>query len=176
MGYGRRTCVGRIAGGRQDVRGGSVIWTVMAARQERRLPTTGKPVPTNSSDTSVTAGEIMSSPVGVIDVDESLWDAALRLSSGSRDRLVVLDRGRLVGVVDEKILTDHWPRLPFAVGERTLPRVVPRARARRQARPVRGWVGSGGLGRRSRWAPCRTLPVQRSSCRQPCFHPSCLAV
>src|SRR5690348_6383290 len=94
MGYGRRTCVGRIAGGRQDVRGGSVIWTVMAARQERRLPTTGKPVPTNSSDTSVTAGEIMSSPVGVIDVDESLWDAALRLSSGSRDRLVVLDRGR----------------------------------------------------------------------------------
>jgi len=145
MGYGRRTCVGRIAGGRQDVRGGSVIWTVMAARQERRLPTTGKPVPTNSSDTSVTAGEIMSSPVGVIDVDESLWDAALRLSSGSRDRLVVLDRGRLVGVVDEKILTDHWPRLPFAVGERTLPRVVPRARARRQARPVRGWVGSGVL-------------------------------
>ena len=105
----------------------------MAARQERRLPTTGKPVPTNSSDTSVTAGEIISSPVGVIDVDESLWDAALRLSSGSRDRLVVLDRGRLVGVVDEKILTDHWPRLPFAVGERTLPRVVPRARARRQA-------------------------------------------
>ena len=76
------------------------------------------------TSTSVTAGEIMSSPVGVIDVDESLWHAALRPSGGNRDRFAVLDRGRLVGVIDEKILTDHWPRLPFAARERTLRRVV----------------------------------------------------
>ena len=76
-------------------------------------PSSHRPTPTY-----VTAGEIMSSPVGVIDVDESLWHAALRLSGGS------LDRGRLVGVIDEKILTDHWPRLPIAARERTLRRVV----------------------------------------------------
>jgi len=82
-------------------------------------PSSHRPTPTY-----VTAGEIMSSPVGVIDVDESLWHAALRLSGGNRDRFAVLDRGRLVGVIDEKILTDHWPRLPFAARERTLRRVV----------------------------------------------------
>lgn len=74
---------------------------------------------------SVTAGEIMSSPVGAIDVDESLWRAAMRLGGGGHDGLVVLDRGRAVGVVEEEILTDHWPRLPFAARERKLRRVVP---------------------------------------------------
>lgn len=73
----------------------------------------------------VTAGEVMSGPVGVIDADESMWQAALRLSDGSHRRLVVLDGGRLVGVIDEKTLTDHWPRVPFVARERTLRTIVP---------------------------------------------------
>ena len=52
-------------------------------------------------------------------------EAALRLGDGSRRRLVVLDEGRLAGVIDEKTLTDHWPRIPFVAPERTLDTIVP---------------------------------------------------
>ena len=72
----------------------------------------------------VTAGEAMSSPAGVIDADESMCQAALRLSDGSDRRLVVLDHGRLVGLIDKKVLTEHWPYLPFLARERTVRTIV----------------------------------------------------
>lgn len=103
--------------------------TALAHDADRRDPTDdptcSAPAPRRWTPAPVTAGEIMSSPAEVIDVDESLWQAALRLSDGRDRQLVVLDRGRLVGVIDEKILTDHWPCVPFTARDRTLRRVVP---------------------------------------------------
>jgi CBS domain-containing protein len=78
-----------------------------------------------SSFRPVTAGEAMSGPVGIIDADESIWQAALRLSDASNRRLVVLDKGRLVGLIDKKALTEHWPSLPFVARERTLRTIMP---------------------------------------------------
>lgn len=79
----------------------------------------------SSSFHLLTAGEVMSGPPKVIDADESMWQAAGRLGDGSHRRLVVLDEGRLAGVIDEKTLTDHWPRIPFFARERTLDTIVP---------------------------------------------------
>jgi CBS domain-containing protein len=98
--------------------------TVLAPDVERRSP--GDEVASwTPSIHLVTAGEAMSGPAEVIDADESMWQAALRLSSGSQRWLVVLDAGRLVGVIDERRLTDHWPCVPFAAQERTLRTIVP---------------------------------------------------
>jgi CBS-domain-containing membrane protein len=96
--------------------------TALAADVGRRGPAQDG---ASSSFHLLTAGEVMSGPPEVIDADESMWQAALRLGDGSHRRLVVLDEGRLAGVIDEKTLTDHWPRIPFVARQRTLDMIVP---------------------------------------------------
>jgi CBS domain-containing protein len=96
--------------------------TAVAADVGRRGPAQDG---ASSSFHLLTAGEAMSGPPEVIDADESMWQAARRLGDGSHRRLVVLDEGRLAGVIDEKTLTDHWPRIPFFAQERTLRTLVP---------------------------------------------------
>ena len=50
MGCGRRICVGRIAGGRQENGGGSVIWTIILRPAGAQAAGDRQPVPMNSSD------------------------------------------------------------------------------------------------------------------------------
>ena len=77
-----------------------------------------------SPRTALDRGRGMSSPAGVIDADQSIWQAALRLNNESDRRPVVLDEGRLVDLIDKKALTEHWPYLPFVARERTLRTIV----------------------------------------------------
>ena len=74
----------------------------------------------------VTAGDLMTSPVRLIDAEESLWHAAQRLlEAGPDTRFVVLDDRRPVGVIDQRTLAEAWPHGPFASRHRTVGRITP---------------------------------------------------
>ena len=81
----------------------------LAAEQAARP--TEPAVPTHS----LRAKDVMSAPVHVVSLTDTMWDAwSLMLDSGLR-HLVVCDGHRCAGVLDDRKLFAHWPTGPFGV-------------------------------------------------------------
>ena len=61
------------------------------------------------------AQDVMSAPVHVIGLKDTMWGAwSVMVDSGLR-HLVVCDGRRCVGVLDDRMLFAHWPTGPFGV-------------------------------------------------------------
>ena len=74
---------------------------------------------------TVRARDVMSAPVIMIDVDDSIWQAwSVMLDSGLR-HLVVCDRNHCVGVLDDRTLFSLWPADPFGVRYTSVRRLIP---------------------------------------------------
>jgi CBS domain-containing protein len=70
------------------------------------------------------AKDVMSAPVQVVDLNASVWEAwSLMLGSGLR-QLVVVDRARCVGLVDDRTLFAQWPTGPLGVRSTPLRRLI----------------------------------------------------
>lgn len=61
------------------------------------------------------ADAIMSSPVITVAQDQSLWDAWTRMSGSGVRHVVVTDRDRCVGVIDDRRLVAAWPQGPSSM-------------------------------------------------------------
>jgi CBS domain-containing protein len=61
------------------------------------------------------AHDVMSSPVLVIGLDDTMWQAWLSMLESGRRHIVVCDGHRCVGVLDDRTLFAHWPTGPFGV-------------------------------------------------------------
>ena len=60
------------------------------------------------------AGDIMTTPVGLIDARASMWEAARRLFAEREKHLVVVDGSRPVGIINETVLALQWPCGPLS--------------------------------------------------------------
>jgi CBS domain-containing protein len=60
------------------------------------------------------AGDVMTTPVGLIDARASMWEAARRLFSEHEGHLVVVDGTRPVGIINEAVLALQWPCGPLS--------------------------------------------------------------
>src|SRR5436190_20311903 len=70
------------------------------------------------------ARDVMSVPVRMIDLGDSMWDAWSAMIASGRRHLVVCDRHRCVGVVDDRALFAHWPAGPFGVSSTPIRRLL----------------------------------------------------
>jgi tRNA nucleotidyltransferase (CCA-adding enzyme) len=64
---------------------------------------------------TVTARDLMSTPVQTIDVDATMSQAWALMLEGGHRHLVVCSRGRCRGVLDDRTLFAHWPTGPFGL-------------------------------------------------------------
>jgi CBS domain-containing protein len=64
---------------------------------------------------SITARDLMSTPVQMIDADATMAQAWSRMLEGGHRHLVVCSRGRCSGVLDDRTLFAHWPTGPFGL-------------------------------------------------------------
>jgi CBS-domain-containing membrane protein len=60
------------------------------------------------------ARDVMSTPVLVIDVDDTIWHAWSCMRESGRRHLVVCEGARCVGVLDDRTLFAHWPTGPLS--------------------------------------------------------------
>jgi CBS domain-containing protein len=65
------------------------------------------------------ARDVMSTPVLVVGLDDTMWHAWSCLLEAGHRHLVVCDGQSCVGVVDDRTLFAHWPTGPF--GARSTP-------------------------------------------------------
>jgi CBS domain-containing protein len=63
----------------------------------------------------VRARDVMSAPVLVVGLDDTMWHAWTCMLESGRRHLVVCDGPRCVGVLDDRTLFAHWPTGPFGV-------------------------------------------------------------
>lgn len=61
------------------------------------------------------AQDVMTSPVLVIALDDTMWHAWLSMLESGRRHIVVCEGQRCVGVLDDRTLFAHWPTGPFGV-------------------------------------------------------------
>lgn len=59
------------------------------------------------------AGDVMTTPVAIIDATASMWEAARRLFGKGETHLVVVDGTRPVGILNETVLALQWPCGPL---------------------------------------------------------------
>ena len=84
----------------------------MPVPESRTVDVTGEPA---LSSHGVCAADVMSAPVHVVALQDTMWDAwSVMLHSGQR-HVVVCDAHRCAGVLDDRILFAHWPTGPFGV-------------------------------------------------------------
>lgn len=62
---------------------------------------------------SLTARELMSTPVQTVDADASMAEAWALMLEGGHRHLAVCSQGRCCGVLDDRTLFAHWPSGPF---------------------------------------------------------------
>lgn len=71
------------------------------------------------------ARDVMSAPVHVVSITDTMWDAwSVMLKFGVR-HLVVCDGDRCAGVLDDRILFAHWPAGPFGITSTPVRQVIP---------------------------------------------------
>jgi CBS domain-containing protein len=75
----------------------------------------------------IQAGEVMCSPVEVIDAGASIWEAARRLFGDDEAHLVVMDGSRPVGVVNERVIALQWPCGPLNAYRREIQELTSRS-------------------------------------------------
>jgi CBS-domain-containing membrane protein len=84
----------------------------MALHEIQSVDLTPEP---SRSTRALRAKDVMSAPVHVVSVEDTMWDAwSVMLDSGLR-HLVVCEARRCAGVLDDRMLFAHWPTGPFGV-------------------------------------------------------------
>lgn len=78
----------------------------------------------NRAAANVRVGDIMETPVRTIDADETLWEAAARLTEQDTAPLIVIEAGLPIGVIDERVMARSWPSGPYAARRQALREIV----------------------------------------------------
>jgi CBS-domain-containing membrane protein len=87
----------------------------MSLRELEPMVTTDDDVELAGQPCSLSARDLMSSPVQTIDAGATMAQAWALMLEGGHRHLIVCAEGRCCGVLDDRTLFAHWPTGPFGV-------------------------------------------------------------
>jgi CBS domain-containing protein len=99
----------------------------------------------NAKASKLSAKEVMTSPLITVDPDETLSDAAKRMSELNIRRLGVMYKGNLVGLISSKDILAITPELIEIIQEKAKIEVTPVVEEGTEYPPLAGYCDSCGL-------------------------------